>query len=166
MPIHHSSDAGQIIETIILAGRGIAARLRATHPGLDPSHVRMLALLRAGGLSLSELAAKQGVSLPGMSNSISALVRRGWVTRVRPPMPQDRRVVLVELTPAGRAALAETQRDMEVAMEELLASLSPSKRQGLTAGLEVLRDALARSGVDAWNRESQDIQDRRDEADD
>ena len=159
MSIDDRSGAGQIIKTIILAERGIAARLRATHPGLDLSHVRLLALLSAGGLSLSELAARQSVSLPSMSNSISTLVQRGWVTRVHPPMPQDRRVVLVELTPAGRSARTETQRDTEAAMDELLDSLSPSERQALEAGLEVLRSALGRSGVDAWNRETQDIQD-------
>jgi DNA-binding MarR family transcriptional regulator len=60
-------------------------------------------ILGEGPHCLSELAEKQAVSLPTTSHSIGKLVERGWVTRSR--AHRDWRIVEVELTPAGRAAL-------------------------------------------------------------
>ena len=48
---------------------------------------------------MSELARAQAVSLPTMSNSISAMVERGWVRREAPD--GDRRVVMIDVTPTA-----------------------------------------------------------------
>ncbi len=67
--------------------------------------------------NLSELALRQAVSLPTMSNSISVLVERGWVKRV--PSPDDRRRVVLELTSEGRVVLCQMQGQAEARVAEL-----------------------------------------------
>ena len=93
--------------------------------------------LSAQPRTLSELANLQGVSLPTMSNSISAMVQRGWVRRTAPP--KDRRVVIIEVTPTGKAALERVGRAAEAHLAVLLTPLDAMSRRRLQAGLGVLR---------------------------
>src|SRR4029453_13318493 len=85
----------------------------------------------------SELATLQGVSLPTMSNSISAMVQRGWVRRSAPP--KDRRVVIIEVTATGKAAVERVGRAAEAHLAVLLTPLDARSRRRLQAGLGVLR---------------------------
>ena len=60
----------------------------------------------------------------------------GYIRRVRDP--DDRRRHIVELTPAGKKALAHAERAMEGLEDEILGPLSPGERAQL-------RDLLARA---------------------
>src|SRR5436309_6543515 len=93
--------ARDVLEIIPLVMRTVAAELRAAGELPAPAHFGLLTMLSAQPRTLTELAALQGVSLPTMSNSISAMVDRGWVRRLAPI--KDRRVVIIEVTPTGRA---------------------------------------------------------------
>ena len=95
--------ARDILEIIPLVMRTVAAELRAAGEMPAPAHFGLLSILSTRARSLTELAALQGVSLPSMSTSITAMVDRGWVRRSSPE--DDRRVVMIEVTPTGRAAL-------------------------------------------------------------
>ena len=108
---------------------------------MSPAHFRLLAILANHSCNLSELALRQAVSLPTMSNSISVLVERGWVKRVS--SPGDRRQVLLELTPVGREALDEIKDQAEARVAELLNQLSSHELESLSAGLAVLEQAFA-----------------------
>jgi DNA-binding MarR family transcriptional regulator len=143
---------GQVLETIPLVMRTLASEFRHAGYTLAPPHFRLLFLLAKRAHNLSELAEKQAVSLPTMSNSVTTMVERGWVKRVR--APHDRRMVVVELTPAGRAVLGDIRCTVEARVTELLASLSPVERDRLSAGLEVLDSAFARAAGDAEQSES------------
>jgi DNA-binding MarR family transcriptional regulator len=112
-------------------------------PGLTVSHAhfRLLGILASHPCNLSELAVQQAVSLPTMSNSISVLVERGWVNRA--PSQDDRRKVLLELTPDGRAVLVKMRSEAEARVVELLDDLSPNDLKNLSAGLVILERALA-----------------------
>jgi DNA-binding MarR family transcriptional regulator len=143
--------ARQVLEVIPLVMRTLASEMRRTRHTLAPVHFRLLVLLAEHPHSVSELADKQAVSLPTMSNSITTLVERDWVKRARPS--HDRRLVLVELTPAGRAALKEILRPMEARVAELLASLSTTECDQLLAGCAILRAAFARAGEDTCSSE-------------
>jgi len=107
----------------------------------SPVHFRLLGILAHHPCNLSELAVQQAVSLPTMSNSISVLVERGWVNRV--PSQDDRRQVLLELTPDGRAMLSKMKSEAEARIVELLDDLSPKDLKDLSAGLAILERALA-----------------------
>jgi DNA-binding MarR family transcriptional regulator len=91
--------------------------------------------------TLSEMAQFRGVSLPSMSNSIATLVQRGWIRRMAPAA--DRRVVMLEVTPVGRAALERAGRWAEARIADVLAPLDAPARRRLQTGLGVLRRVFA-----------------------
>ncbi len=94
--------AHELLEIIPLVMRTVAAELRAAGEMPAPAHFGLLSILALRPRMLTDLASLQGVSLPTMSNSISAMVERGWVRRAAPE--GDRRVVMIEVTAAGRSA--------------------------------------------------------------
>jgi DNA-binding MarR family transcriptional regulator len=135
--------ARRVVEVIPLVMRRLALEMRSTGYVPAPVHCRLMVVLAERPHNLSELAEKQAVSLPTMSNSISTLVERGWVTRTR--APHDRRMVMVELTPAGRTVLEDMMRSAAAGVGQILNSLSQEECDQLLAGLDVLRDCFART---------------------
>src|SRR5207244_3837904 len=132
--------ARDILEIVPLVMRTVAAELRSAGEMPAPAHFGLLSILAARPRMLTELAALQGVSLPTMSNSISAMVERGWVRRASPTTPAaDRRVVMIEVTATGRAALERVGRCAEQHLAEVLAPLDLPARKRLQGGLGVLR---------------------------
>jgi DNA-binding MarR family transcriptional regulator len=110
---------------------------------VDPAHFPILRSLRRRAYNVSELAERFEVSLPSMSKTVTALVKRGWVERVR--SQEDRRVVQLHLTDDGRAILGEMREHAENAVTALLGPLSPEQRERLSAGLDALYAALGES---------------------
>jgi len=123
--------------------RNVAAELRAAGELPAPAHFGLLTVLAAQPrpLTLTELAAMQGVSLPTMSNSITALVGRGWVRRTIGA--NDRRQARIEVTPKGRDTVGRVGRSAEVHMAERLAGLDEATRRQLQDGLQVLLQVFA-----------------------
>src|SRR5437762_7862468 len=93
--------AREVLQIIPLVMRTVAAELRAAGEMPAPAHFGLLSILSVRPRMLTDLASLQGVSLPTMSNSISAMAERGWVRRIAPD--GDRRVVMIEATATGRA---------------------------------------------------------------
>src|SRR5216684_9115250 len=110
--IQARESARDILKIVPLVMRTVAAELRAAGELPAPAHFGLLTMLSAQPRTLTELAALQGVSLPTMSNSISAMVQRGWVKRTAPA--RDRRVVIIEVTSTGRAAVDRVGRCAEM----------------------------------------------------
>ena len=77
---------------------------------LQMSYIRAKALMRlaSGPRTMRELAAKLSTDAPYTSVVIDDLERRGLVERR--PHPDDRRVKIVSITPAGAAAAAIAER--------------------------------------------------------
>src|SRR5262245_32894082 len=100
--------AREILRIVPLVMRTVAAELRAGGKLPTPAHFGLLMMISAQPRTVSELAALQGVSLPTMSNSVTAMVDRGWVRRVAPA--SDRRVAIIEATAMGRGALQRIGR--------------------------------------------------------
>jgi DNA-binding MarR family transcriptional regulator len=67
----------------------------------------MVTIEERAPLRLSELARREGVSVPTMSRVLAALDEQGFV--VRAPDPQDARGVLVRLSVAGEQRLAQVR---------------------------------------------------------
>ena len=134
--------ARDVLEIIPLVMRTVAAELRSAGELPAPAHFGLLSYLSEHPRTLTELASLQGVSLPTMSSSISAMVERGWVRRG--PPEKDRRTVMVEVTPNGRAALDRVARCAETHLAEVLAPLDSPSRRRLHSGLGVLRRVFAR----------------------
>ena len=133
--------ARELLDIIPLVMRTVAAELRAAGELPAPAHFGLLSVLSVRPRMLTDLASLQGVSLPTMSSSISAMVERGWVKRAAPE--EDRRVVMIEVTATGRAALERVSRAAETHLAEMLAPLDVPARRRLLGGLGVLRKVFA-----------------------
>jgi DNA-binding MarR family transcriptional regulator len=143
MGVVNESAARCVVEVIPRVMRTLAQEFRSTGYPPAPVHCVLLVSLAEGPHNLTELAEKLAVSLPTMSNSINTLVERGWVSRSR--AAEDRRMVVVELTPEGQAILDKTTCSVAGRVGELLASLSPEECEMLLSGLEILDGCFSRT---------------------
>lgn len=122
-----------------LATFRLARRLRRERAddAVSDAHFAVLASLRANGrLPLGELAQRERVSAPTMSNTVGALSENGYVVRI--PDEDDRRRVYVEITDAGTAVVTETVKRRDAALVAALAELDFTE-----AELRTLRKASA-----------------------
>lgn len=133
--------ARTLLEVMPLVMRTVAAELRAAGELPAPAHFPLLHMLSEHPRTLSQLAAFRGVSLPSMSSSVTTLVTRGWVRRVAPG--GDRRVMMLEVTPGGRAALDRVAKAAEGHIADVLSPLDEPARRRLQSGLRVMREAFA-----------------------
>ena len=137
--------AREILQIIPLVMRTVAAELR-------PAHFGLLSVLSERPRMLTDLASLQGVSLPTMSNSISAMAERGWVRRAAPE--KDRRVVMIEVTATGRAALERVAKCAETHLADVLAPLDLPSRRRLQGGLGILRRVFASTAAASMLRKN------------
>ncbi len=140
MQINTNQVADEFLEIFPLVMRSVAADFRQTKDALDPAYFRLLALLSIKSCTLGDLAERQAVSKPTMSNTITTLEERGWVVRRRGP--RDRRVVLVKITPKGQAVLDGVHKQMISRIAEILEPLSEEQRGVLLSGLKILREVF------------------------
>ena len=76
-----------------------------------------------------------------MTGTIDALEQRGWVRRV--PKPNDRRSVLVEITPDGRGVADTLLPGVHAAEMEVMSVLSENERRQLHRLLDKVLAGLA-----------------------
>lgn len=121
-----------------LATFRLARRLRRERAGdnVSDAHFAVLACLRGGRLAIGELAQRERVSAPTMSNTVDALAEAGLVVRV--PSEDDRRRVYIEITDAGTAIITATVQKRDATLADALAECDFSDEQ-----LQTLREAAA-----------------------
>jgi DNA-binding MarR family transcriptional regulator len=144
--------AREILQIIPLVMRTVAAELRSAGELPAPAHFGLLSVLIERPRMLTDLASLQGVSLPTMSNSISAMVERGWVRRAAPE--KDRRIVMIEVTTTGRAALERVAKCAETHLADVLAPLDLPSRRRLQGGLGILRKVFASTAAASMLRKN------------
>lgn len=101
------------------------------------------ALRRVGApyqLSPGVLVQQTLVTSGTMTNRVDRLERRGLVRRL--PDPRDRRGVLVQLTPSGRALVDAAMADLLEHERELLARMPGRDRERLAGALRALLSAV------------------------
>lgn len=121
--------------------RTLAAELRQADTPLLPPQLGVLTLLAERSRNLSELAEQHAVSLPTMSSTVSKLVEAGWIERQR--SQQDRRVVMLALTPSGEAVVQEIGQKMVNKLADQLIHISMHDLSALRDGLAVLQTVFA-----------------------
>jgi DNA-binding MarR family transcriptional regulator len=135
------SDAlGEFMRAVRRARGRVAAR--QTEGELSLSQFHLLGTLERAGrpLPVGELAIDAGVSTPTATRMLTALQQEGLVTRERDPA--DRRVVFIELTPAGRACVREKRVEVRAWRESAFAALSPGERAQAARLLTTLAAAI------------------------
>lgn len=121
----------------------LARQLERTETPLSLSQYRLIALAQAKTDRSSNLAEGLSLTRPTVSVAIDGLVAQGMLRRVRDP--QDRRVVRVELTDAGRDALRATEEALAARLEPLFSEVSdPARLLSLLEEVEVSLDEARR----------------------
>jgi DNA-binding MarR family transcriptional regulator len=102
---------------------------------LSMSHVKALQVLADCGceLSVKEVSEEVGLSLPGGSRTIDALLRRGYLERREDE--QDRRMKRIGITQAGRDVARRIVGARLEGLEQYTSALSPEQRSRLMSAL-------------------------------
>lgn len=109
---------------------------------LDGPRASLLSVLVfAGPRPMRRLAEIEQVSPPAITKLVTAMETQGLV--VRRPSPADRRVVLVEATPEGRALLERGRRDRVKLVAGLLDGLSEKDLATLRRAAAIIASRLA-----------------------
>ncbi len=87
-------------------------------------------------LSVKEVSEELGLSLPGGSRTIDALLRRGYLERREDDA--DRRVKRIGITPSGRDVARRIVEARLEGLEQFTLSLTPEQRTRLMAALSNL----------------------------
>jgi DNA-binding MarR family transcriptional regulator len=110
---------------------------RQVPAAMSSSTITALDRLRAEGpLRVSELAAREAITQPGVTLLVNRLAQSGYAERV--PDPTDRRAALVRITPAGEAALAARNAQRVAVLRERMARLSDHDQQLLVQALPAI----------------------------
>jgi DNA-binding MarR family transcriptional regulator len=126
--------AGDIAGTV---QRLFGAMRRLSPPGLSLTAASTLSTLeREGPHRLTELAVKEGVTQPAMTQLVTRLENDALAQRRADP--QDRRVVLVEITAAGRDLLRHRRSVRVARVEAMLQALPAADRRAVEAALPAL----------------------------
>ena len=97
------------------------------------ARVRLLAYVADGPKRSTDIASFFGHAPRTVTEAIDALEAAGHLRRR--VIPEDRRVKLVELTPAGREVLDRAQPEYERLLAETVGTLEQSELAGLDAAL-------------------------------
>jgi DNA-binding MarR family transcriptional regulator len=111
-------------------------RAGTAHLPVTASQTSALSLLLDGPKRMHDMTRGVGVTGPAMTVLVDRLERQGWVRRH--PDPDDRRVVRVELTGEGRAALEQVLEARTRSLAHYLSSLSREERESIAAALPAL----------------------------
>lgn len=122
--------------------------------GMNLAQFRALARLQERDYRAAELAAALGVGRSTLSATSDALVRRGLVERRN--LADDRRGVLLRLTPAGHALYRALEARAVSGLARLLTETSQAERSALELGLAALRRCLQEAGLRLLPREKAD----------
>lgn len=126
------ADVGAVLEQVVRVVR----RLATTGDLSLPAAAALSRAVHDGPQRLTDLAAAEGLSQPGMTQLVSRLEREGLVRRT--PSPDDGRVVLVEATAAGRDVVRQRRAERGRALRRLLDQLDPADRDAVRAALPAL----------------------------
>jgi MarR family transcriptional regulator for hemolysin len=112
--------------------------------GISLTQIKSLTMLaeREEPLSIKALSDLMGLSLPGISRAIEALVQRGEITRVEDA--QDRRRKLLSITPRGQRTYERLLATRMEGVRRFVDGLDPEEQEALSRGLSALAGRLHR----------------------
>lgn len=109
--------------------------------GVSMSQLHVMSMLeRHGDMSMSRLAEMIDVSLSNATGLVDRMAERGFVDRVR--VEDDRRVVLVRISDAGRQVLDEIEVLRGESLRTVLDRIEPGQLEGIARATTDLREAL------------------------
>ena len=140
-----SPDLSEAASTLRIATFRLARRMR-TQRAVDSMSDGQFAVLAAlwthGTHTLGELADRERVSAPSMNRTVNCLQDLGSITRSADE--NDGRKVVIALSDAGRAVVAETARRRDAWVEAALEELTPAERATIAEAAEIMARMAAR----------------------
>ena len=139
-----TTDASELSPDLRMATLHLARRIRQERADdeLSPGQSAVLAyLVRKGATTPGELSVYEHVSPPSMNRTLNALQLAGYIARS--PSDSDRRMVLVDVTAAGREVVIATRRQRDAWLERRLAALSPADREALASATAIMQRLVA-----------------------
>src|SRR4051812_36942569 len=120
--------AGRLRPVLVKLAREL--RREVASLGVTSGQLSLLwAIERAPGIGVRELAAREGMSAPGMSGHVDRLEAAGLVTRVR--SEADRRRVGLEVTAEARRVLRAARTRRTAWLATRLKALTPEERAAI-----------------------------------
>lgn len=131
--------ADRLRPVLLRVGREL--RREARRVGISPEQVSLLVAIKyAPGSGIRELATRERVSAPAMSNHVDRLERDGLVQRT--PSPSDRRRVGLSLTDDGQRVLRRVRSQRTAWLATRLKDLTPEQLAAIDAAIEPLSELL------------------------
>jgi DNA-binding MarR family transcriptional regulator len=133
--------AEQLLSRAAILVRLLLKQVRSRE--ISRTEMEVLSILTEGPRRIMELTELEGVAQPTMTLLVKRLEERGWVQREG--LPDDGRVVMINLTEAGAAAQQRFRAQFLAAMRTDLQELSDQQLHALsvaTATLSVFVDDL------------------------
>jgi len=133
------SIADQLRPVLLQVGREL--RREAREVGISPEQVSLLVAIKyAPGIGVRELATRERVTPPAMSNHVDRLERDGLVSRT--PSASDRRRVGLTLTDEGQRMLRRVRSRRTAWLATRLRGLSAEELEAVEAAVEPLSRLL------------------------
>ena len=133
------SIADRLRPVLLQVGREL--RREAREVGISPAQVSLLVAIKyAPGIGVRELAARERVTPPALSNHVDRLERDGLVSRT--PSASDRRRVGLTLTDEGQRMLRRVRSRRTAWLATRLRGLSPEELEAVEAAVEPLSRLL------------------------
>ena len=120
---------------------GLAAKHRdwvqSNAAGVSPTQGQIVAALARETLTGKELAARLGLTLPTVSDSVKALVEKGLVSKA--PDPRHPRASLLALTATGKATAKESKSWTDYLADAAASLAEPEKAVFFTGLVKMIR---------------------------
>ena len=127
---------------LVTTGRDFFAEMEKA--GVSLTHTKSLMLLSDADepMSVKAISDALGLSLPGVSRSIDALVQRGELKREEDP--RDRRCKLVSVTPKGRRLYERLVEVRLAGVRRFVDELDQNEKDALAYGLDAVAGRIPR----------------------
>lgn len=140
-----SRDVAHLATDLRLACMRISRRIRYESTdaagAVAPHQFSVLVRLEEAPRTPGELADIERVAKPSMTRTLAGLLDRGLIQRVADV--QDRRQVIVSLTPQGRSLVSAIRRTRDAWMVTRVARLSPQEQEVLAQASVILARVAA-----------------------
>jgi DNA-binding MarR family transcriptional regulator len=131
--------ADRLRPVLLKLGRELRREVRDV--GVSPEQVALLVAIKyAPGIGVRELAAKERVSPPAMSNHVDRLERLSLV--IRTPSTDDKRRVGLTLSQEGDRVLRRVRSRRTAWLSTRLEALTPQELQAIEAAVGPLSELL------------------------
>lgn len=90
--------------------------------------------------TMTQVADVLKINVSTLTAAINKLVNKGYVNRFR--IPEDRRIVMIELSETGIRAVREHEAFHLVMVRDVMAQLAPEEKERLTESLENVNEFM------------------------